>query len=282
MSQVAVITDTTAYIPKEIRKAHGIHAVALEVIFDDETYKEEFDLTTEAFYEKIKTTEKLPTTSQPPIGEFLGLYEKLSEKHDEAVVVTLSSSLSGTYQTAVAAAGMVNNLKVHVFDSEISATGQAYYVMEAAEMAKRGESAKEIIDQLNVMKSKGMSAYFMVDDLNHLHRGGRLTGAQLFIGSLLKMKPILVFKDKKIVPAEKIRTKKRAVNRIKELFEDIAGNGQSTKAFIIHANRPGDAEELATYVREKYPNVELVISSFGAVLGTHVGEGALGIGWYQP
>ncbi|TCP26022.1 DegV family protein with EDD domain [Scopulibacillus darangshiensis] len=282
MSKVAIITDTTSYIPKDIREAENIHAVALEVVFGNVSYKEELELSTGEFYKKIRESENLPTTSQPPFGDFLELFEKLSETHDEAVVITLSSAISGTYQTAASAANMVENIDVHVFDSEISCHAQAYYVIEAAEMAKANDSAETIMTHLEAMRDTGMSAYFMVDDLNHLHRGGRLTGAQLFVGSLLRMKPILAFRDKRIIPAEKIRTKKKAINRIKELFDGIAGTGKPTKAFVIHANRPDDAKALADEIQVKYSNVDVEITYFGAVIGTHVGEGTIGIGWYQP
>ncbi len=282
MSKVAIITDTTAYIPEPERKKHDIHAVALQVMFGEETYKEELELDHHAFFDKIREEEKLPTTSQPPIGDFLDLYQQLAETHDEAIVITLSSAISGTFQTAKAAAGMTDNLTVHVFDSEISCAAQGYYVYEAAEMANAGHSAQEILAHLEKMKATDMVAYFMVDDLNHLHRGGRLSSAQAFFGSLMKIKPILKFSDQRINPFEKIRTKKKGLQRLKELFAEKAGNGKKTKVFVIHANRPDEAETLKQELQAEHANATIEVVYFGAVIGTHVGEGTLGIGWYQP
>jgi DegV family protein with EDD domain len=122
-------------------------------------------------------------------------------------------------------------------------------------------------------------AYFMVDDLSHLQRGGRLSSAQALIGSLLQVKPLLHFVDKMIVPFEKIRTKKRAMKRIEELLAEAVKGGEPFEAVIIHANREEDAKAWMTELGSKFPNVEFTISYFGAVIGTHLGEGAMGMGW---
>lgn len=282
MSNVAIITDTTSYIPEPVRNAHNIHAVALQVVFGEETYKEELELGPSAFFQQIRESDKLPTTSQPPIGDFLTMYQKLAETHDEAIVITLSGAVSGTCQSARAAAGMVDNIKVHVFDSEISCAAQAYYVLEAAEKSAEGWAAEAIMEHLEKMKMTQPIAYFMVDDLNHLHRGGRLSSTRAFIGSLMKIKPILKFSDQKINPFEKIRTKKKGLQRLKELFESHISNGKKTKAFIIHADRQNEAEAFLKELQAEHPEVEFQLAYFGAVIGTHVGEGTIGIGWYQP
>jgi DegV family protein with EDD domain len=126
-----------------------------------------------------------------------------------------------------------------------------------------------------------MRAYFMVDDLSHLQRGGRLSSAQAFVGSLLQVKPLLHFVDKKIVPFEKIRTRKKALKRLVDLFEEDAKLGTPIEATVIHANRVADAEEIKTELEKQFPNAEVSISYFGPVIGTHLGEGAIGLGWYR-
>lgn len=239
--QIAIVTDSTAYIPEEVRKRHGIHMIPLSVIFGDESYREEIDMTAESFWEEIKRQKELPTTSQPPVGEFVELFESLSKEYDAVISIHLSSGISGTYNGAVTAGQMVDSIKVYPYDSEISCMAQGFYAIEAAKMAKEGKKPEEIIARLDEIK-KSMDAYFMVDDLSHLQRGGRLTGAQALIGNLLQLKPLLHFVDKVIVPYEKIRTRKKAIQRIYQLFDEAASK-HPVRAAVIHANRPEDAKK---------------------------------------
>ncbi|MFZ3590392.1 DegV family protein [Bacillus sp. DJP31] len=278
--RTAVVTDSTAYISKELREELNIHMLPLNVVFGNESYQEELELTTEAFYEEVKGGRALPKTSQPAIGMFVELFEKLSKDYDAVISIHLSSGISGTYQGAVSAGEMVEGIEVLPFDSEISCMPQGFYVLEAAKLAQEGKGPSEIMDRLVEMK-KSLRAYFMVDDLDHLQRGGRLSSAQAFVGSLLQVKPLLHFVDKKIVPFEKIRTRKKAIKRIFELFKKDANHGTLVKAVVIHANRLEEANELKADLEIEYPNAEVMVSHFGPVIGTHLGEGAIGLGWYK-
>lgn len=278
MANIAVVTDSTAFLPLETIKKYNIEVVSLSTVFGNTSYEEGVDLSAEAFYEKMRTYDELPTTSQPPLGKFIELYQKLSENHDAIISIHLSSGISGTLQTARTAGEQVEGVDVYGFDSEISCAPQGYYAVEAAKMAQSGETMESIVSRLVDMK-KNTRAYFMVDNLNHLHRGGRLNGAQAFVGSLLKIKPILHIKDKLIVPFEKVRTEKRALHRIYELFDEDARTGDNIRATVIHANRPDKAEEIRQKLSNKYPNVVVDVSIFGPVIGTHLGEGSLGVGW---
>ncbi|MFD2442741.1 DegV family protein [Bacillus sp. CGMCC 1.16607] len=277
--KVAVVTDSTAYIPKELREQLHIHMIPLSVIFGNETYQEEVEISAAEFYEEVKTKE-LPTTSQPPVGQFVELFEKLAQDYDAVISIHLSSGISGTFQGAVAAGEMVEGIKVYPFDSEISCMVQGFYALEAAEWAKQGRSADEIMNRLREMK-KSIQAYFMVDDLAHLQRGGRLSSAQAIIGSLLQVKPLLHFVDKKIMPFEKIRTRKKAMKRIVDLLGAAVMGGGAYRAVIIHANREEEALEWKSDLEAQFPNVEFMISYFGPVIGTHLGEGSMGLGWVK-
>ncbi|AEH46398.1 DegV family protein [Parageobacillus thermoglucosidasius] len=280
--KTAIVTDSTAYIPKDVRDRLRIRMIPLSVAFGGETYREEVDISAEQFFEKIKQHKELPTTSQPAVGEFVELFTSLREEGYDAVIsIHLSSGISGTYQGALTAGNMVDGLNVYAYDSEISCMAQGFYAIEAAKMALDGKTPEEIIARIDEMK-KTLRAYFMVDDLAHLQRGGRLTGAQAFIGGLLQIKPLLHFENKVIVPFEKIRTRKKAIKRIEELLAEDAAKGVPLKAAIIHANRPDEAEQWKQQLSSLYPNVEFSISYFGPVIATHLGEGALGLTWYQP
>lgn len=278
--KTAIVTDSTSYIPKDIREEWGIEIVPLNVIFGDTSYQEEFELSSNEFYEKIKTEENLPKTSQPSIGYVTEVYERLAKDYDAIISVHLSSKLSGTYQGAISASQMVEGVQVYPFDSEIAAMPLGFYALEAARLAKEGKDPETILARLENIKSK-MEVFLMVDDLSHLHRGGRLSGAQALVGSLLQMKPVLTFEEGKIIPYEKIRTRKKAVNRIKALFDEKVLSGTHTKLTIIHAKREEEALQLKAEIEEKYDNVEIIISSFGPVIGTHLGEGAIGMAWYS-
>lgn len=277
--KTAVITDSTAYIPKELREKWNIHMIPLNVIFGNEAYQEEVDITATQFYQQVKESE-LPTTSQPPIGQFVELYERLSKDYDAVISIHLSSGISGTFAGAVTASTMVETIKVYPFDSEISCMPQGFYAIEAAKMAQNGEEATAIMSRLEELK-KTARAYFMVDDLSHLQRGGRLSSAQAIIGSLLQVKPLLHFENKVIVPFEKIRTRKKAMKRIVDLLGEDAASGEPYQAVIIHANREVEALEWKSELEALYPNVEFLISYFGPVIGTHLGEGAMGLGWMK-
>ena len=278
--KIAVMTDSTAYIPEDVRKEHNIHLVPLSVVFGEESYREEIDITTEEFYEKMRNAKELPTTSQPSIGVVTEKLEELAKEYDAVVSIHLSSGISGTYQAVVSAGEMVDSIKVYAYDSELSCMAQGFYTIEAAEMAKAGKSVEEILARLDEMK-QSMRAYFMVDDLTNLHKGGRLSGARALVGGLLQIKPVLHFVDKKIVPFEKIRTRKKAIQRIFGMLEEDAAKGKNLRVVFIHGNDEPSAKELQEKFLEKYPETETYISYFGPVIGTHLGEGALGICGYE-
>ena len=277
--KVAVMTDSTAYIPAEIREKANIHMVPLSVVFGDKSYEEEIDITTEEFYQKVRETKQLPKTSQPSIGYVTTKLEELKKDYDAVVSVHLSSGISGTYQTVISAGEMIDGIDVYAYDSEMSCMVQGFYALEAAKMAEQGKAVGEIIQRLDEMKET-MKAYFMVDDLTNLQRDGRLSGAQALVGSLLQVKPILHFSEKLIVPFEKIRTRKKAISRIIGMLEEDANKGKDLSVVFIHGNDEASALELRDAFLQKYPSMEATISYFGPVIGTHLGEGAIGVGWY--
>ncbi|KAA0966800.1 DegV family protein [Sporosarcina sp. ANT_H38] len=277
--KTAIITDSTAYLPAALMEELNIHMIPLAVALNGVIYDEEIDIRSTDFYDKVRGDGPLPKTSQPPIGRFIELFESLKGTYDAVISIHLSSGISGTYAGAVQAGKMVEGIEVSTFDSEISCYLQGFYVLRAAELAKEGATPDQIMAELDDMKLT-MRAYFMVDDLTHLQRGGRLSAAQALIGGLLQVKPILHFKEKVIVPFEKIRTRKKAMNRIVAMLADDAAK-MSLEAAIIHGNRPEDAEKWLAELSELLPDVEFTISHFGPVIGTHLGEASMGLGWVK-
>ncbi|GEN87144.1 DegV family protein [Oceanobacillus sojae] len=278
--KIAVMSDSTAYITPEDREKYRIHMVPLSVTFQDDSYREELDITTEEFYQKLADYKELPRTSQPSVGEVTKKLEELAEDYDAVISIHLSSGISGTYQTMVSAGEMVEGIDVYAYDSEISCMVQGFYALEAAAMAQDGKPVNAILARMDEMK-KTVRAYFMVDDLTNLQRGGRLSNAQAILGSLLQIKPILHFENKLIVPFEKIRTKKKAISRILGLLEEEVAAGKNLRVVFIHGNDLPYAEKLKTDFKEKHPEIETSISYFGPVIGTHLGQGAIGVAWYE-
>ncbi|MDQ0159665.1 DegV family protein [Alkalibacillus salilacus] len=278
--KIAVLTDSTSYIPQEERDKWNIFMVPLSVTFEQETYRELIDITTSEFYNKVREAKELPKTSQPAVGDFVSIFEEIAQDYDAVISVHLSSGISGTYQAAMSAGDMVDNLEVYPFDSEISCMVQGFYALEAAKMTHEGAPVDAIMERLHEMKNSSR-AYFMVDDLSHLARGGRLTGAQAMVGSLLQVKPLLHFEDTKIVPFEKIRTSKKAYKRMENLLAEDAKNAEQLRAVVIHAEREELAQNWMDELDSKFPNVEFSLSYFGPVIGTHLGEGGIGLGWYR-
>ena len=278
--KTAIVTDSTAYIPEAMREAYNIHMIPLSVVFGNETYREEIDITATEFFAEMKKEDKLPTTTQPPIGLFVEKFEELAKDYDAVICIHLSSGISGTFQGSITAGEMVDNIDVYNFDSEITCRVQGFYVLEAAKMAQQGESPEKIMARLDEMK-KSVRAYFMVDDLTNLQRGGRLSSAQALLGSLLQVKPVLHFEDKVIAPFEKVRTKKKALKRMYDLLAEDAASGVPMEAVVIHGNCEDQAIKIKEELSAQFPNVEFSISYFGPVIGTHLGEGSIGIGWYK-
>lgn len=277
--KIAIVTDTTAYIPNELLEQYNIYTIPLSVTFGDETFREGLDITTEEFYRRVQEEEDLPTTSQPAIGSFIQLFEQLAEQYDAVFSIHLSKRFSGTYDAAKSAGDMVENIEVYPYDTELSAMPQGLFAIAASELAAEGKNTTEIIAYLDEMKEKSR-AYFLVEDLSHLQRGGRLNKGQALLGSILNIKPVLHIVDGLIVPFEKIRTRKKAIKRIMSMLEEDVQNKDVKRVVFIHANNFSSAEELQKNFTSKHPQIETIISYFGPVIGTHLGEGSLGVCWY--
>lgn len=277
--RIAVMTDSTAYIPSELMSRHHIYSIPLNVVIGTESYQEGLDIGPEQFYQKIKEKTAYPKTSQPSIGITIAKLKEISKDYDAVICIHLSSGISGTYHTTVAASKEVTGLKVYPFDSEITTIVQGHLVLEAVKRVDEGASPEEVIQYLTELRQK-MNAYFMVDDLSHLQRGGRLSSAQAIVGSMLQVKPILHFKDKKIQVYEKVRTRKRAIMRIMNKLYDDAEKGNVDTVLWLHAGDETLIDPLRAEFAKRFPNIKTYAGYFGPVIGTHLGAGAIGVGWY--
>lgn len=279
--KVAIVVDSTSYLPREILAQYNIYTIPLNVYIGDKTYREN-DIDNAWYYEEMSKYDELPTTSQPSIGDYIILLESLySEGYTDVLSFHLSAEISGTCHSAEAAAASVDGINLHVVDSEVAAAPLGFITLYAAQQLGK-KSLDEILTDVNAMKKKeNTNAYFMVDRLENLQKGGRLSNAQAVIGGLLKIKPILEFQNGKIIAIEKIRTKRKALTKIEERLsaEFEQHDNKKITACLIHANAKEDAETYLQELKEKFPEVKFVLQEFGPVIGTHLGEGAYGLGY---
>lgn len=276
--KLAVVTDSTAYLPDRIKNHPDLFVIPIPVILDGKIYNEGIDIEADEYYGLLKKSKDFPTTSQPAVGEVLALYEELKSKgYDTILSIHLSSGISGFVNTLHAMKNDIDGVKIVPYDSKITSMPMGHMVEAALDLYKKGHTLEEILAHIDRIRDNTY-AYLIVDDLNNLVRGGRLTNGAALIGGLLKIKPILTFSEGKIVLFEKIRSSKKAFARA----EKVIGmrNDEITppvKLYVIHANNLEVAKEEREKLQKQYPHAEIEIGHFGPVIGSHLGEKAIGL-----
>ena len=279
---VAIVTDSTTYVPRALLERWSITPVSLYVGWGGELRPEHEYADLDAFYARLHDSPELPKTSQPSVGDFIAVYRPLLEQGRDVVSLHLAEALSGTCQSAREAAGMLAaegfGPTVRVHDAQTGAGGLGVLVLAAAELAKRGCSSEEILDGVaRVRASLGM--WFCLDTLEYLRRGGRIGAAQAAVGTALRVKPILTF-GSEIAPVGRVRTHRRALERMTSYLRELRDSG--ARAWIVqHAQSPDDAERLVRAGRELFGSEPLFCSEVGPVLGAHLGAGVL-VGGFTP
>jgi|SRR5690348_3262419 len=277
MAPVAIVSDTCHYLPRDLVAAHGIHEVSLYVHWDDDTKPESEIDDYDAYYGRLRTAKDLPTTSQPSIGDFLAVYEPLLEAGQDIVSIHLAGGMSGTVRSAEQAREQLGSRaeRVHVIDSATACGGEGLILLAAAAAAEAGGDGPAVADRARRAR-EGLKMWFAIDTLEYLRRGGRIGGAQAWLGSALKIKPILTV-ESEITPIERVRTFGRAFERLVDLLQSRAADGADAW-MVQHIQAPEQAAELAKRGTEIFGREPLVISQIGPVIGTHVGPGLLGTG----
>ncbi|GIP41850.1 hypothetical protein J45TS6_03090 [Paenibacillus sp. J45TS6] len=281
MSQVFIVTDSTADIPDELVAKYQIHVVPLRVVFDQETYLDGIELSPATFYEKLGNAKVLPSTSQPSPVEFMNVYSQILNDHPGSQIVSihLSSGMSGTYQSALLGKSMLEDeqtAEITVIDSKSASYGYGLLVVHAAQLAQAGKNAQEI-EAAVLRLHQQRKLYFLVDTLEYLQKGGRIGKASAVLGTLLNIKPVLSIDDEGIIYAvEKIRGQKKAMERIIQMFEqDFAG--KRINIAVGHTANPASAETFISLIQTRFELGEVVYPNIGAVIGSHVGFGTIAI-----
>ncbi len=278
--KTAVVTDSAANLdPKDIKK-YNIHVVPITVIFGKQTYLENIDITANKFYKKLKTEKQLPTTSQITLGQMQNMYNYLAKKgYDSVISIHLSSGITTFFENLKAFIPNIKNIKIYPFDSKIASVGEADMALLAAKLIKQGKKPKEIIKQLKILR-KTIKVYLVVNDLSHLVRTGRLSNASAFVGNILRVKPILTFKDGKIVVIQKERTTKRAYQFIKRKFtQDFRQANYPLRMAIVNANNLPLQKKWVQDIQQNFPKTPINQSELGPVIGVHVGPGTMAALW---
>jgi DegV family protein with EDD domain len=284
MNKRAVIATSTGCLDYTDVSQPNLKIWRMKITLEDKTYDDFTEITADYFYDQLTQNKQLvPSSSMPSPGELHELLDDLEkEGYEEAIIITISSQLSGTYNaTALALNAYEGNIKTHVVDSRNAAISEGFLSMEALRLIKEGQKTKDIIEYLTKLRTH-RKQYFMVDNLRLFVKNGRLSGASGFVGSMFKIKPILEVNDEgKIVPFKKIRTQKRA---LKEMVELVIEDLKNIDDFIVTYNTSNNLEGLA-YVKERmeeaYPGYRYIEAPITPVIGCHTGVGTVGIAYFD-
>ncbi|MEQ6389051.1 DegV family protein [Bacillaceae bacterium S4-13-58] len=278
MPRIAFVTDSTAFISEELRNHPDVIVVPIIIISEGQEYKDGVELSSDQLYEIIRTDKKIPKTSQPSMGQFADLYEMLKEDYDQAIAIHISNKLSGAVSSSNSGKDHAG-FDVEVIDSLSISYGMTILLEKGLKLAEQGGDAKTIADELRGDISH-LKNLVLLGSLEQLYKGGRMSGAQFLVGNILQIKPILnVNSEGELVLYERIRSEKKAVSRVIELFKEDCEKNSVQSAAIMHGNVPEKAEEIKSKIQADYPNLNLTIGEISSSVAVHVGEGTVALFW---
>lgn len=269
---VTVVVDSTSDLKADLRARHGIVAVPLTVSFGDQSYKDDVDITRAEFLQKLTTSTVTPTTSQPPVTAFVDAFRAVLDAGNDLVCLTIAQELSGTFNAARLAAESLDSARIRIVDSRTVSihTGQA--ALAAARAAASGAGIEEVVETAVSTLSRGQ-IFVVLETLEYLRRGGRIGKAQALVGSVLSLKPVLTIREGVVIPLERVRTWRKAQERMIELVREQA---PLESLGLYHVGNLSGAEALAERLSDLIPVSEILIGDIGSVVTTYAGPGALG------
>lgn len=282
MGRVKIIADSVSDIPKKYIEDLDIEVVPLTINFEDGSYRDGIDISTEEFYRKMGCSDKLPTTSQVTPKEFIDIYNKFKDDYEHIIVLTISSEMSGTYQSAMMAKKIIGlEDRITVIDSRGITLGQGLMAIEGARMAKVDENKDVIIDRLKDMVNH-MDYIFVVDTLENLKKGGRLSVTKAFIGEKLKIKPVLNIENGKLTLKDKIRGRKKVIKWVIKKIKKMDMDFKDMTIGVNHTEAEEFAMELKEALEKELKPKEIIFGKVGATVGTHAGIGAIAVYFENP
>ena len=278
MPKIAIVTDSTAYLPKHLIDQYKITVVPLSLLWDGVVYLDGIDIQPGEFYQRLEKSKTIPTTSQATVATFTQVFERLAGEGYEILTITISSKLSGTMDSAVQARAELPDAKIELVDSFSTSLGMGMPTLMAARLAEQGASLAEC--KAIVEKGRDNSGLFLVvDTLEFLHRGGRIGGGARFLGTALKLKPILELANGKLEAVERVRTKGKALDRMVELVRAQINERSPVHLGVIHANAEAEAQVVLAEASNILNPVESYIVPVSPAIGTHTGPGVVGLAY---
>ena len=280
MSKVAVVTDSTSYIPKEVREKYPITVVPQVVIWEGVSYEDDVTITTDQFYSRLRTAKVMPTTSQVSVINMHKAFSTLVEQGYEVLGMFVSSKLSGTFQSGVVGREQLTSgkEKVEILDSETTAMGLGFQVLSVARAALDGASIADC--KALAEKSRTYTGvYLTVETLEFLHRGGRIGGAQRFLGTALNLKPILAVEGGRVEPVERVRTRSKALDRVVEVVAEKCAGKSPVRIATLHADSPKDAQYMLDKIVPMLNPVETIFAAVSPAVGANAGPGTVGLAY---
>ncbi|MEH7352713.1 DegV family protein [Neobacillus drentensis] len=279
MVKTAWVTDSTAYLDIELQNHPDLYTIPLTVLLDGMEYSDGIDLTPQQLFERLKQLKNPPMTSQPSVGAFQSLYEQLAKDYDQIVTVLISGKLSGTVSSSEQAAKLVD-IPVTTFDSQILTYPMSALLKKGMELLAAEYSLESVIKELEQIRDTN-ETYVLVGSLEQLHRGGRMSGLQFFLGSMLNVKPIISIVKGALEVKEKVRGEKKAKEKILDYFRLAYEKYQFKEVYILYGLHEEQADNWRIQLNELFPQVKIVSCPLGAVIGVHAGEKTLGVSWFN-
>jgi DegV family protein with EDD domain len=278
MSKVAIVTDSTAYIPQEMLKRYPITVLPQVLIWGEETFRDGVDIQPVEFYTRLAKATVMPSTSQVSPVEFETAFRSLNAQGYEVLAITIANSLSGTMASAIQAKAALDGQPIELVDSNTTAMAMGFQALAAAKAAVRGASLAECKAIAEAAQPR-TGVIITVETLEFLHRGGRIGGAQKFLATALNIKPIIEVVEGKLEGVEKVRTRRKALARLVELVGERTGGKKPLQISVVHANSRVDAESVLELAKSTYQVTEGSVTDVSPVIGTHVGPGTVGVCW---
>jgi DegV family protein with EDD domain len=278
MKKVVVVTDSSATLPQHLVRQLDIRVVPILLNLNGHSYRDGADLTPTEFYDLLRSSKHIPTTSAPSVGDFLRVYAAAAREASGIVTIHIPPQLSAIYNTAVLASQLIDGVPIRVVDSRSVAMAQGFVVLEAARAAAAGADLDAVVARTEEMAAK-VQFFATLETLEYLHRGGRIGGAAALVGSALQIKPILYLVDGRVEPFAKPRTRRKAIQCMLQSMEEQVGD-RPVHAAVMHAGAAGEAEDLRQQVAGRFDCVELYATEFTPVMGAHAGPGLLGVAFY--
>lgn len=279
---IKIVTDTTADLPSAMVQEYDITIVPINILFDTESYKEGVNMDWDLFYRKIDELGIIPTTSQPSVGEFVEVYRRLAREGADAIISThVTGKLSGTYQSAVMASQeLADEVKVYPHDSRAGSAALGLACVEASRMARAGKSPEEIIARLDEIRSR-VNVLLTLENLEYSRKSGRVGGLAAALASVLNLKPIVDLQDGLLDVVEKVRSRKKSLNRLLDIMEERVGTATPINLGVVHARAPEVGQEMLSRAEERFNCQETYVHDLCASLTVHFGPGTIGVCFYE-